>query len=431
MIHGLLLLLVVAAPWGQATGHINVEPPKDQSQPATDAPSISLVVAGFDPNGLLSLFGHSYFVVQMPDGSRPVAYSYQIYVPENDTGILPAVSVGRATMDLVAKDAQEVHWFYANEHREVRQTHLDLEPGEAWALAEILNRTAEEQGLLPYHMIYDNCSTRLRDLLDEALDGEFHNVTNVSSGQNVRMLAEPYLGHKVLTVQFWALLYGDDLDRILSTWELSFIPIEFEQIILSMGRENGTALGSETVILATTEFPPPGGGPVALIINQALGVAATLFSIFLGLCARQWLRPTERVLGVWLAFMGLLFGLCSAFILAAWDGGMGEHLATNQNILIATPLAFLLIPFGLMLWVRPERAWRLLVSLALASLALLAVALFIRFIPGVFDRYNVPFIIVAALSWGGLLFIAHWSGRVDLREMWRALREPRKNSREA
>lgn len=421
----MLLLLVLAAPWS----HAAVEPPEDRSRPAVDAPSISLVVAGFDPNGLLSLFGHSYFVVQMPDGSPPMAYSYQIYVPENDTGLLPAVSVGRATMDLEKKDAVDVHWFYANELREVRQTHLDLTDDEAWALAEILERTAADQGPLPYHIIYDNCSTRLRDLLDEAMDGEFRNHTSAPSGLHVRYLAEPYLGHKVLTVQFWAFLYGDDLDRVLSTWELAFIPIEFEKIVLNTPMADGAPLASNTTILSPTELPPPGTGPVGLFVTHTIGVAAALFSIFLGLLSRQWLRFTERLLGVWLAFMGLVFGMCSVFMLYGWTGAMGVHLQGNQNLLISSPLMFLLIPFGLMLWVRPQRAWRYLAALAMVSFVLLVVTALLNLVPGMPPRLNSPFIFIASMSWGGLLFIGHWSGRFDLRAAWLGFRVRRQIKR--
>lgn len=250
---------------------------------------------------------------------------------------------GRMLYFSAARPAREEFAAYINENRSIRAQHLDLSPQQKLSLVEyLLEEVQPENRDYLYDYYENNCSTRVRDALDLALDGllqeEFEPVRAEQSWRDHT--------RRLTAGDFWLYLgleagLGSKVDQPVSRWDEMFIPeklAEYVSAIRFTGDRQARPLVLEDVMLYESSLPLPPAAPLAWWPRYLL------FS--LGLVALVWLgdryvrRGVGRKLSVaWLALSGIA-GLCLLFL------GFGtDHAAAgnNLNLLVLNPLWLLLL----------------------------------------------------------------------------------------
>src|SRR5690606_17050155 len=169
-------------------------------------------------------FGHNAIVVDDPARGEPLSYNFGFFDLEEE-GFVGNFIRGRMHYRLVALPLHEDLRYYADVGRGVSVQWLDLDPGEATALAAALAENASpENARYRYDYFLDNCSTRVRDALDSALGGELQRLmTGRSRGNTYRgdavRLASPatwmWLGFDIGL--------GPAADRPNSLWQDAFV----------------------------------------------------------------------------------------------------------------------------------------------------------------------------------------------------------------
>jgi len=252
-------------------------------------------------------------------------------------------------------------WF----DRSVTKFTLNLSAEEKRRLFDYL-----EEGVLPenrtylYHHYEDNCSTRVRDALDYAMDGEFRRGSEgfaLTYRDQANRFIRPFWAYLLLNY-----LQGTPVDRPISLWEALYLPRELEKWTAGFIRDDGTPLVAGTeqvqsgapVFIPATPFPRTG---------QAFLWGMMLFALSLG--ARLYGRFPEKIWRVFSVLITALPGVFLCFMMFFTD-----HLVTrnNLNALITCPLllaALFLKERG------ARRMWDLQALLVLASLM-------VRFLPG-------------------------------------------------
>ena len=195
-----------------------------------------------------------------------------------------------------------------------------------------------------YHYFFDNCTTRVRDYLDEALGGaisaQYSGVTEKTFRNHVR---EHYASLSLVGFSLDVLL-NSNIDRQVSEWEEMFLPLSLRQRLLAMSSD---VSGAEEVLPLLSghqqimEFPPPNVQQSAYQI-ASVGLLVPLLVLLLMLKrvpmsyfathARISLRAAVlsfRLLGLLGMVTSLFSGMFGFLMLSSWF--VSDHIDTHHN----------------------------------------------------------------------------------------------------
>jgi hypothetical protein len=230
---------------------------------------------------------------------------------------------------------------YRAERRSIRMQRLDLDPARAARLARFLVREVQPENrdyLYDYYL--DNCSTRVRDALDRALDGRLSEAyRGQPAGQNWRDHTR-----RLTATDFWLYLgleiaLGAPVDRPIDRWDEMFIPSELAAAAAALslpGPGAGRPLVTADHVVAASPLPAPPATPPAvwpryLLAALALVAAASVLG--------RWL-PLAPLARAWLSLAGLA-GLALLFL---WFGTDHAAARVNLNVLVLNPLWLAFVP---------------------------------------------------------------------------------------
>ena len=361
---------------------------------ATPAPELRVGVITMAPGEeFWARFGHDAIVI-MPadDPTRAISYNFGFF-DMDEPGFFRNFIRGRMNYQLAALPTSEDLASYQAQGRGVAVQWLNLTPEQTRLLASALEKNAlPENARYRYEYFTDNCTTRVRDALDKVLGGTLKaqlsgsSMGNTYRSESVR-LAWPA---KWMALGFDVGL-GAYADRPLSRWDEAFIPMRLRDSLREVRLPDGRPLvASEAQLLPHRLSMPPDEMPKVQTKAFFLGAMLALAALGLG-------RKQPRLLAALALPFWLLAGIAGSVMLFIWLGT--EHVAgyANQNILLLSPLSFLLLPGA---WSRlrgrqPSRRFGFYLWLIAGSAA---IAGFLTFF---------PFLLQQNLDWVLLLLPVH------------------------
>lgn len=341
--------------------------------PALAAPRIG--VATMQPGEIFfERFGHNAIVVEDPATGETLSYNFGFFDPGEPGFHLRFVRGEMRYRLAVLPFAQDLA-YYESAGRGVSIQWLDLDEAAATALAADLARNAlPENATYTYDYFTDNCSTRVRNALDTALDGVLaRRLQGRSQGNTFRSEAVRLARPDPLMALGFDVGLGPASDRPNSLWDDAFVPMRLASALRDMQLPDGRLLvAAEEVLLPHRLDPEPEPRPVAWWpwLVAGLALAALAWS--------QRHRP-RAVAAAALPFWGLCV-LAGATMLFIWFGTAHRFGWANHNLLLLNPLCLLLLP-GAWRIARGRPAGRLF-GVALAVVAVMAlVAPFLLWMP--------------------------------------------------
>jgi hypothetical protein len=341
---------------------------------AAAAPRIGLVT--MDPGETYwERFGHNAILVAPEDGSEPLLYNYG-YFDFDEPGFLLRFARGDMRYRLVEIPLADDLAYYRDAGRGVDLLWLDVAPDKALRLAEFLRWNARpENAGYRYDYFTDNCATRVRDALDDALDGALQRQLNGRSHGLTYRDEALRLGAPVAWMALGMHIgMGPFGDRPLSLWQEAFVPMRLRDDLREVLTTEGHPVIVAEQTLNVARLPPePPESPRWRTAFLATGLA--LAAAFAGL--RRW--RARIAAGLALAWWSLL-ALSGLGLAALW--GLTSHVAAfgNENLLLFNPLCLLLLPgaFALARGREPGRGFRRALML-IATLA--GIAVFLKLLP--------------------------------------------------
>ena len=317
-----------------------VEPPAALNVPGvSSAPEAWLVTYG--PGEIYwQRFGHNAIWLREPERGldHTFNFGYFDFAQEN---FLVRFARGRMLYFSLPQPALEEFAMYRRENRGISAQKLNLLPGQYRRLRDyLLNEVQPANREYLYDYYLNNCSTRVRDALDLALEGALSSrFLPVPAAQNFRDHTR-----RLTAMDFWYYLgleagLGSPVDRANSRWEEMFIPGVVAESLgqLSVaGRDGPRPLVSDQHVIFATDASPPPTAPLVVWPRYLL--------LGLALAALAWLagRSISRVLFQGLVFSWVLLAGTGGLVLAAlW--GFTDHQAAgaNMNILLFNPLIWI------------------------------------------------------------------------------------------
>lgn len=268
-----------------------------------------------------------------------------------------------------AAPAQREFDYYRGRDRGIRAQRLDLDD-EAFAR---LHRLLHEAIFpVPQHYDYDyffnNCSTWLRDLLDEVLEGRLgQRMRSGPARLNFRDHVRRFTQDRPALRAGLMLLLGPGIDRARSGWEEAFVPSALARWVGSTRIDGAPLVVEERVIYESKRFRAPERPRVLWARFLLIGLAwAALIAL------PAVVAPQRRWTG-WIrnASLGII-GLSGLLVLLMWFGTDHEIVAGNRIVLLLNPFWLLLLAR----WPPTMRRllWWLLLLSALAGAVLLGTA---------------------------------------------------------
>ncbi len=362
---------------GSATAPVAPVPPFE----VTSKDPLSVYVMTFGPGDHpFFKFGHDAIWIHDRDTGTDRVYNFGTFSFTGPRLILDFLH-GRMTYWLSVSYLPAVLASYEHENRTIDVQELTLAPAIKQALRARLDVNARpENRAYKYDYFLDNCATRVRDAIDDAVGGQLRASASAPARLTLRRQALR------MTADYWPLyvaldiVLGPDADRPIDRWGEMFIPQELARGLsaVTLSGPGGTRplVKEARQVFAAQDRPPPLETPPARARTFFLaGAAVGLLFFLLGWGAtRLHLAPAARLalralFGLLLAGWGLVTGFVGCFLVYVW--ALTDHVVAhhNQNILLFAPWALALVVFGIGVTFGKPWAARGARTVALAALA--------------------------------------------------------------
>ncbi len=268
---------------------------------------------------LYSVFGHSALRVYDPVTGIDEVYNYGTF-DFNTPNFYLQFTRGKLMYQLSVSTFPQFLLEYEYEQRAVYEQILTLNPEEKQRIYDFLqiNRLPENRSYL-YDFFYDNCATRIRDVVHDLLDIQWGEDPYPGTPQSFRDMLQPYLANMPWAAFGIDLALGLPADKIASPWHYMFLPDEMFTAFAQARRLDGRPLVSEHNVVLQGSTHTSGPSPITPV--------RTLWLVFiigcLSLLHKRFSLVFDRI------FFSVL-GLAGIVIAMLWV--FSDHLTTNQNM---------------------------------------------------------------------------------------------------
>jgi ketosteroid isomerase-like protein len=337
-------------------------------------PEVVLLTMG-PGESLYSRFGHAALMVRWP-AAPSLVFNYG-YTNFNSPDLVWDFLRGRARFWVARARFPSTINDYAMQDRTLYYQELKLDPAKQARLAHMLVEGARpENRYYVYHHFHDNCSTRLRDLVDRVTEGAVRQqlVGRPGPDATLRELVRRGFAGDVGLLLIVDLLLGRTVDRRLDAWEATFLPRELRGAARTIKLPGGAALAGEPRVLYKRRSPSPFAGRdphAGLKLYWGLAVLGAALAVCLVLLARR----ASRWAGLPLLLLALIVGLPGLAVWTVMAAATLPELRLNELALSLWPLDLGLI-WPAVRWLR-GRVWvgRLMRGYALLRVATLGLVL--------------------------------------------------------
>ena len=291
----------------------------------------SIITIGPYQNGLYSAFGHSGVRYQNFEQGLDIFYNYGIF-DFNQPNFYSNYVKGKLTYMVGKNQYSFSERYYSTQKRYIKEQFLNLSSEEKIFLLDYLeNNVKKENMFYPYNYIFNNCSTKIRDVLELTV-GEKLKFNDAPVNLSYRALIDIYLDN-----YGWAdigidICLGTKIDDKSSNYNAMFLP---EYLFSSL--ENAT-VGDKKLVFETRI----NNLDRDQIISRGILSPKIVFSIFL-IISLYFSFKQIKYNNKFIYFDSLLFflsGMVGILILFLWF--FTDHISTNNlNILWAFPLNIL------------------------------------------------------------------------------------------
>ena len=291
---------------------------------------------------------------------------------------------------------------YMGENRTIRKLELQLSAVQRGAIADYVRWNAQDANKYYRYDYYgDNCATRVRDLLNWALQGQLDAPFQApGSGRTWRNETARVTATDPLVYPGIQVALGRNADHVLTKWEESFLPelLANHVAALTVRSANGAPVKlvvRDSVLFTSTRAPMPEQAPSRVLMAMVLGLVLAAIVVMLpgvGSALSRFALGAFSVL--WFGLGGLLG---TALLLAGTVTKHMPYMGANLTVLQLHPLMLIAaVVITMASWRGARSRAALGVSVLIAVLSL--VGLLLQLVPSLHQQSGVVLAVVVPVQ---------------------------------
>ena len=286
-------------------------------------------------NNLNDAFGHS--VIRLKTSYSDIVYDFGRYNFEDPNFYL---NFARGKLNYLQGKANYNNLvnFYKQQNRSIKEQTLNLSAEEKQSVYTFLETNyAKNQGAYLYDFFYDNCATKIRDVIENATNGNIdYQLPDNYEDKTFRTLIQDQLHPNTWGSLGIDIALGAIIDRTATPREHMFLPKNIHAFYSEATINNRQLVSnSKTIINSDTKFK---NGTFLLSPIFVLSLIAILI-IYITFNDHKKQRRTKGLD----ACIQLILGVIGILLTLLWFGT--DHTATgyNYNLLWAFPLSLFMV----------------------------------------------------------------------------------------
>jgi hypothetical protein len=317
--------------------------------------NLTLKVAVMGPGDQLYFWwGHIALVIEDADTGSSRFFDYGLFSFDNDN-FFYNFAFGRLLYSCGVSSTQRNLNNYFITNRDITVYTLDVPPE-----LRLKVRDFAETNVLPenrdyyYHHFRDNCSTRIRDILDIATDGQFFEQYGQLPGRfTLREHVRRHTWFSPAVDWFLNFLMGQVIDTPITVWDDMFLPSEVGKRIEEFWYTDNDGVSRKLVssieVLNRAEGRhkvldvPRKQWPAELAFSLVL---SAIFGFFFFLQAKK-IRSGRILAGVSMSVTSLFFGIAGLLLYFMNIFTNHDYTYQNANMLFCSPVLLAGVPFGI------------------------------------------------------------------------------------
>jgi hypothetical protein len=369
------VLLVVLAGLSLTTSVLALEPVNDVGDELlpTDFSRVHFYLLTIDVgNKVWDNFGHTALRVVDESNNTDTVYNWGLFdISGGVVGFSFNFFKGIMNYQLGTSSPQNEFANYRQQQRSVWQDRINLNNQEKETLYKrLIWNSRAENVVYPYNYFFDNCTTRVRDYLDEALGGVISASSTALTPNTFRDLVSRHY-ESIAFVEFSLdVLMNSNIDRPISQWEEMFLPLSLRNRLMNLPsdvavdgeRQN---LLSDSSLIMEFDAPRAQTNPYLLASSVTLLPLLLLYLLvrrvsmsYLAAHSSISLRQPElsyRLLGLLGITFCLFSGVFGLLMLGGWFFSGHIDLYNNVNLFLFWPTDLLgvMVAFRWLLFARP------------------------------------------------------------------------------
>jgi hypothetical protein len=358
-----------------------------QQIPLSDAAEISVLTMG-PGKDLYDSFGHT--AIRLEDKVRgiDVTYNYGVY-DFNDPNFYAKFAKGQMRYVLDRRRTEGFLINYIEANRWIKEQVLALTPQEKQAMFNFLeNNLKPENRAYNYDFFYDNCATKIPQILQDIVPEMTIDSSFVDAPQTFRTLIQQNVHWNTWGSFGMDLGIGSVVDRVAPIKDHMFLP-EYVFKALEVSSRDGAPMVAETKTLFENEPEESKRN----FFSSPLFAFLILGLLILWITSRD--SKNESRSRIFDAVLQVFLGLVGVIFLLLWFATDHYTTAYNYNLLWAFPLNILL---AFQLGKKHPKRW---VKGYLKFLLLMLVLMCMHWLVGVqvFPKALIPFLIALSLRY--------------------------------
>ncbi len=283
---------------------------------------------------LYSTFGHSGIRVIDSSSVTDVVYNYGNF-NFDDEGFYIKFTRGKLLYYVSADNFEDFKYSYQVTNRGITEQVLNLTAAEKITIQRFLNNNLKEENrFYKYDFFFDNCTTRLRDIIKKNHDSTFTIRPVMPVGTTFRQAIYQYLdkGQKHWSKLGIDILLGQPCDGVMTADEMQFLP---DNLMTSLDSARYPLILSHQNLYTIND----GGN------NKTLFTPLIVFAVLLIIIAAISLSKNKIARMFLQGFDGILFfgtGLLGIILIFMWFATDHSMTKNNFNLLWAWPTHFII-----------------------------------------------------------------------------------------
>lgn len=286
---------------------------------------------------LYSIFGHTAIRVQDSISNQDYVFNYGTF-DFNTPNFYVKFMKGELHYILSVTTFKKFIREYQYDKRSVVEQRLNLTLDEReQIISALIKNSLPENREYHYHFFYDNCATRVRDIidLDNSHSLDFGQLSTEQAGLTYRKAIGIYLIHSKWTKFGMDLILGEPTDEVLNSSTIQFLPDFLYDQFKTAKKYDGTSIVAEEKVVLNFTEPSP---------SWKMSPGLFLWLLLLVIILISWREIKRGKLFKAINFtLFLSIFLLSILIIFLWFFTWHSVTEYNWNLIWANPINFLMI----------------------------------------------------------------------------------------